>query len=86
MVVVAQSRVSPDEAAHLDNDVVSLREDLVAAISGLSKRPQFIATYTFPQEFRRFAPRERGVARVDGEKCSYIPAVSFVGRVAINKS
>ena len=86
MVVAAQSKVSMEEAKLLDNEVATLRDELVEAVGGLSKRPQFIATYTFPPEFRRFALRERGVVKREENKCSYIPIVSFIGRVAVNKS
>ncbi len=85
MVVVAQSKVSLEEADLLDNGVVGLRDGLAGVVGGLNKRPQFIATYTFPPEFRRFALRERGVVKREENKCSYIPFVSFMGRVAVNK-
>ncbi|MGV8960120.1 MAG: hypothetical protein ACOH1V_07005 [Stenotrophomonas sp.] len=85
MVVVAQSKVSLDEAVERDGQLNDLRENMVKTIKSFEQSPQFIATYTFPLEFRRFSLRARGVAQRGQDKCAYIPFVSFLGRVAVNR-
>ncbi|WP_124830922.1 MULTISPECIES: hypothetical protein [Burkholderia] len=56
----------------------------VDVVANLSPRPTFIATYTFPNEFRQLVPRRQGKEAPKDGSVMYTPFVLFIARPSIN--
>ncbi len=83
MVLVTRS---PKKAEHLNKEeivvkiqetITEIKKNLVTETNEKLIRPDFIATYTFPSEFRDFIKKRRGKENADG-KISSTPFVIFM--------
>jgi len=87
MVVLGTKNIKRCDISKVADEVDAKQEDFVEALKKMSDpKPQFIATYTFPEEFRGVSRRKRGIAKFNDEECAYTPYVGFIGRVAINST
>lgn len=87
MVVVGVRNVIRED---IDEIAKNFENDYIGFVNAIQQigdpKPQFIATYTFPEEFRGVSRRKRGASKYDKEKCAYTPFVGFICRAAINKT
>ena len=87
MVFPARKKIGPGADQAADSDPALLlkkRQRLLGRLERLKPKPTFVATYTFPAEFRASVPTRRGHASPDDEGSVYTPFVGFAARVMIN--
>lgn len=71
-----------DSAAEAPNDLVETWKTAFVKKCAELDETAFLATYTFPSEFRNFVPRRRGNLVIDSPKASFTPFVAFLASVA----
>lgn len=85
MVIIGRRTMSEDVALNWDGKKVATKHsEFTKALIGMAKRPQFVATYTFPEEFRMLARRKKGNIDHSKEGGVFTPFVGFVARIAVN--
>ncbi len=89
LVVIGRRKMAEDRVADLDAQIVTTRSNFINGLQkiGKSRRPQFTAVYTFPEQFRVFHPRRHGHADHDaGNTVIYTPYVAFLARSYVKGS
>jgi hypothetical protein len=82
MTVIAKRVASKEKVAEFDSEISNFEDSFIKELSQLEPKPQFLALYTFPKEFRCLAPRKHGKP-VDGNMI-YTPFIAFVVRSNVN--
>lgn len=74
---------SPDGAAPVEKDFArNFANSLSLHLSDKKESPpEFVAVYTFPEEFRRFVRLKRGQKQIDDKSEFFMPAIAFAVRV-----
>ena len=86
-IVVGQRNIKRNAVQKMDEEIEQITDDFSQALrNSADPSPQFIATYTFPQEFRVVSRRKRGRATYDENECAYIPCIGVIARLAINRT
>lgn len=84
MVIVGRRRIDMDDFEDVNWDIEGMEDATLNALAGLIPRPTFVATYTFPAEFRALAPRHKGKEAPKDGSAIYTPFVSFIAKLAVN--
>jgi len=87
MVIVGKRNISTKSIDDMVNkDTAEMEERSQKALAALDPRPTFMASYTFPSEFRAISLRRNGrEASVDG-RAMYTPFVWFIAKPAVKSS
>lgn len=81
VMVVVGHRAINGRHEKLEENIESQREKFVESLKALTSKPQFIASYEFPKEFRVQARRKHGAP--NNEK-RYVPFVAFIAKSVVN--
>jgi hypothetical protein len=84
MVVVGRRAVKLENIGTLNKLVPTMRDHAIQTLSQLENRPGFVASYTFPEEFRVLVRRRSGVALASGDSAIFTPFVIFLAKPAVN--
>lgn len=84
MVIVGRRRIDMDDFEEVNWDIEAMEDLSLNALAGLAPPPAFVATYTFPEEFRALAPRHKGKEAPKDGSVIYTPFVSFIAKLAVN--
>lgn len=84
MVIVGRRSISMDDFGEVNCDIEEMEDASLNMLAGLKPRPAFVATYTFPEEFRALAPRRKGKEAPRHGRAIYTPFVSFIAKLAVN--
>ncbi len=86
MVIVGRRAIraigTPD-TKDLGNHLDDRRKEFEATLLSLEPRPTFLATYTFPEEFRFVVRKRKGRVAPSDDTSIYTPFVSFIAKPAI---
>jgi hypothetical protein len=89
LVVIGRRRMAEGRVEQLDQNLHDLKTKFLNGLQkiGNPRRPQFVALYTFPDQFRVFHPRRYGHAdHASGGTVIYTPFVSFLARSYVKGS
>lgn len=84
MVVVGRRSISVDEFKFVNDGILKMEEAVAKKLADLDPRPTFLATYTFPKEFRALVPRRRGKEAPQTGRVIYTPFVAFIAMPSVN--
>ncbi|EHP40349.1 hypothetical protein OR16_26428 [Cupriavidus basilensis OR16] len=86
MVIVGRRSIDMLDFDDINEGIEWMEDTSVEMLAGLKPRPAFVATYTFPEEFRALTPRRKGKEAPKNGRAIYTPFVSFIAKAAVNST
>ncbi len=84
MVIVGRRSINMKDFDVVNRDIGGMEDTTLEMLASLTPRPAFVATYTFPEEFRALAPRRKGKEAPKQGRAIYTPFISFIAKPVVN--